>query len=142
MRQIQVNPATLRQTRWQDFAVRFAAGGFITAATGIIAKIFGPVVGGLFLAFPAIFPASATLIEKNELLKKRKKGVKGTDRARQLASIDAAGAAMGSIGLLLFAVVVCRFIPKHSAWLVLVGATVLWLAVSVLIWYLRKRIRL
>jgi hypothetical protein len=32
---------------------------------GLIAARFGPVVGGLFLAFPAIFPASATLIEKH-----------------------------------------------------------------------------
>src|SRR5579884_81328 len=88
MHQIQVNPSALRQTRWHEYAVRFAAGGFITAATGIIAKKFGPTIGGLFLAFPAIFPASATLIEKHELLKKRKHGLKGTTRARQLASID------------------------------------------------------
>jgi len=120
--------------------VRFAAGGFITAATGIIAKKFGPTIGGLFLAFPAIFPASATLIEKHELLKKRKQGLKGTNRARKLASVDAAGAAMGSIGLLLFAVLVWQFIPRQSAWLVIIAATVLWLGASVLVWYLRKRI--
>jgi hypothetical protein len=30
----------------------------------------GPRVGGLFLAFPAIFPASATLVEKHEKQKK------------------------------------------------------------------------
>jgi hypothetical protein len=30
---------------------------------GLLAKKFGSTVGGLFLAFPAIFPASATLIE-------------------------------------------------------------------------------
>src|SRR5579884_3103527 len=140
MHQIQVNPSALRQTRWHEYAVRFAAGGFITAATGIIAKKFGPTIGGLFLAFPAIFPASATLIEKHELLKKRKHGLKGTTRARQLASIDAAGAAMGSIGLLLFAVMAWQFIPNHSAWLVLIAATVLWLGSSILVWYLRKRI--
>ena len=140
MGQIQVDPSVLRQTQWQDVAVRFAAGGFITAATGIIAKKFGPTIGGLFLAFPAIFPASATLIEKHELLKKRKQGLKGTNRARKLASVDAAGAAMGSIGLLLFAVLVWQFIPRQSAWLVIIAATVLWLGASVLVWYLRKRI--
>jgi hypothetical protein len=36
----------------------------MTAIPGWIASKYGPVVGGLFLAFPAIFPASATLVEK------------------------------------------------------------------------------
>jgi len=37
----------------------------MTVIAGLIAFRFGPVVGGLFLAFPAIFPASATLIERH-----------------------------------------------------------------------------
>lgn len=37
---------------------------YVTALAGVIAKHYGPVIGGLFFAFPAIFPASATLIEK------------------------------------------------------------------------------
>lgn len=41
-------------------------GCLITVATGMIAKKYGPGIGGLFLAFPAILPASATLIEKHE----------------------------------------------------------------------------
>jgi hypothetical protein len=36
-------------------------GGLVTVITGIVAKNWGPVIGGLFLAFPAIFPASATI---------------------------------------------------------------------------------
>ena len=38
----------------------FFFGGLITAVAGVIAQRFGPIIGGLFLAFPAIFPASAT----------------------------------------------------------------------------------
>ena len=49
----------------------------MTVLAGVIAKKFGPVVGGLFLAFPAIFPASATLIEKHERERKERKGLKG-----------------------------------------------------------------
>ena len=60
---IQVDLSTLGQTKWHDYAVRFLFGGLITALAGIIAKKFGPGIGGLFLAFPAIFPASATLID-------------------------------------------------------------------------------
>jgi hypothetical protein len=77
--------------------------GLITPIAGVIAKQFGPAVGGLFLAFPAIFPASATLIEKHEKQKKEKRGLHGVPRGREAASMDAAGAAMGSIGLLQFA---------------------------------------
>jgi hypothetical protein len=38
------------------YAIRFVIGGLITTATGLVARKFGPVVGGLFLAYPAIFP--------------------------------------------------------------------------------------
>jgi hypothetical protein len=62
--QIKVDPSVIGQTTWYEYAVRFLFGGFITAVAGIIAKEFGPGIGGLFLAFPAIFLASATLIEK------------------------------------------------------------------------------
>jgi hypothetical protein len=137
--QIKVDPSVIGQTNWYEYAVRFLFGGLITALAGIIAKKFGPSIGGLFLAFPAIFPASATLIEKHEKQKKEKEGLRGTQRGRQAASVDAAGAAMGSIGLSVFALLVWQFLPRHSPWMVLTGATVAWLAVSVLIWQVRKR---
>jgi hypothetical protein len=128
----------LGQTTWHEYAMRFLTGGLITAAAGIIAKEFGPGVGGLFLAYPAIFPASATLIEKHETEKKHEKGLHGTRRAREIASVDAAGSAMGSVGLLAFAVVVWQLIPDRSPWLIIAAATVIWLIVSVLIWWIRK----
>ena len=137
---IKVNPSALKQTKWHEYLVRFAFGGLITAAAGIIAKKFGPEVGGLFLAFPAIFPATATLIEKHETEKKQKKGLKGTVRGRNAASIDAAGSAMGSVGLFVFAVIVLHFIAGHNLWLVLAGAMLGWLVVSVLTWLIRKRV--
>src|SRR5438094_7094413 len=114
-------------------------GGLITAVAGVIAKKFGPGLGGLFLAFPAIFPASATLIEKHEKQKKEKEGLQGIQRAREAASVDAAGSAMGSMGLFVFALLVWQFVPRHSALPVLTGATIAWLAVSVLFWLVRKR---
>ena len=97
--QIKVDPSIIGQARWYEYAIRFLFGGLIAAVAGIIAKEFGAVVGGLFLAFPAIFPASATLIEKHERQKKEEKGLRGTRRGRGAASVDAAGSAMGSIGL-------------------------------------------
>jgi Protein of unknown function (DUF3147) len=62
---VRFKPSALRQTRWYEYLVRFVLGGAMTVVAGLIAARFGPVIGGLFLAFPAIFPASATLIEKH-----------------------------------------------------------------------------
>ena len=44
-----------KKTKWHEFALSFAFGGAIRVA-GLIANKWGPGVGGLFLAFPAIFP--------------------------------------------------------------------------------------
>jgi Protein of unknown function (DUF3147) len=137
---IKVDLSIIGQTRWYEYAIRFLFGGLITAVAGIIAKKFGPGIGGLFLAFPAIFPASATLIEKHEKQKKEKKGLQGIRRGRAAASVDAAGSAMGSLGLLVFALIVWQFAPSYSTWLVLMGGTVAWLTVSFLVWYVRKQI--
>ena len=71
---VRIDLSTLRQTQWYEYALRFLFGGLITAVAGLIAKHFGPAVGGLFLAFPAIFPASATLIEKHERQRAQRDG--------------------------------------------------------------------
>jgi hypothetical protein len=55
------------------------------------------------LAFPAIFCASATLIEKHERERKAEKGLRGERRGKQAAALDAAGAGLGSFGLAAFA---------------------------------------
>lgn len=136
--QVKVDYSTLRQAKWHDYAIRFVFGGLVTAGAGLIASKYGPVVGGLFLAFPAIFPASATLIEKHEKEKKDGHGEQGSDRGKEAASADAAGSAMGSLGLLVFAVLVWKLMPSHTAWLVIPSATLSWLFVSVLLWYVRR----
>src|SRR5260370_1205193 len=95
-------PAELARTRWYEYAIRFLFGGAVTAIAGIVAREFGPAVGGLLLAFPAILLASATLIEKHEIQKKRRAGLDGRARGVKAAALDAIGAALGSIGLMLF----------------------------------------
>ena len=67
--------SALAATKWYEYGIRFCFGGAITVIAGLLAKEFGPVFGGLFLAFPAIFPASATLVEKHEKEKKREAGI-------------------------------------------------------------------
>ena len=133
--------SVLRRTKWYEYAVRFLFGGIITAITGIIAKKFGPQVGGLFLAFPAIFPATATLLEKHEKQKKQRKGLNGTKRGRQAAGVDAAGAAMGSGGLLIFALIVWKLLPGNPGSMVLAGATLSWVIVAISIWTAAEKLR-
>jgi Protein of unknown function (DUF3147) len=135
---VSVDFSGLRQAKLYQFALRFFFGGAICVVAGLIAEKYGPGVGGLFLAFPAIFPASATLLENQQREKKEKVGLHGTIRGRKVAGVDAAGAAMGSIGLTVFAVVVWQLLPGHAPWLVLLGATVIWFAVSVAIWRTRS----
>jgi hypothetical protein len=137
--EIKVDLSVIGQTKWYEYAIRFLFGGLITGIAGMIAKKYGPGIGGLFLAFPAIFPASATLIEKHEKQKKEENGLTGTRRGREAAGIDAAGSAMGSVGLFVFAFLVWQFAPRHSIWTVLIGATLAWLIASVLIWHVRRR---
>jgi hypothetical protein len=137
---IKVDTAGLGQSRWYEYLVRFAFGGVVTALAGIVAKHYGPVIGGLFLAFPAIFPASATLLEKHEKEKKERVGMNGEERGRAAAAIDAAGAAMGSIGLGAFGLIVWLALPKFSTGLVLAVATIAWLLTAILIWEVREKV--
>lgn len=119
--------------------VRFGFGGLITVAAGIIGKEFGPTVGGLFLAFPAIFPASATLIERHEQQRKQKMGLNGTIRARKAVALDAAGASMGSLALVCFAFTVEKAIGSWRPALAVIAATLSWVIVALLLWSLRKK---
>ena len=135
---VTVDISALKETRWYQLLVRFFLGGLITAAAGLIAKQYGPGVGGLFLAFPAIFPAGATLIEKHERERKERLGLHGTVRGRKAASVDAAGAAMGSIGLLLFALLISHWVTDYQPWIVMLGTTLAWMAASAVLWHLRK----
>jgi hypothetical protein len=131
---IKLNTRAALQTKWYEYAVRFAIGGGITVAAGLIADRFGPEIGGLFLAFPAIFPASATLIEKHEKLKKQRAGYTIGRRGRLVVALDAAGAAMGSLGMIAFAGLVWRFLPQNPAWIVLTLSLLTWFVVSIVIW--------
>lgn len=91
---------------------------------------------GMFLAFPAIFPASATLIESHEREKNRLG--QGTVRGRKAAALDAAGAAAGSFGLMMFGLVVWKLIVSLPLWATLILATVAWLATSLGAWRIWK----
>jgi hypothetical protein len=111
---VRLSTSSLKDGRWYEYIIRFALGGLATVFTGLISGRYGPSVGGLFLALPAIFCASATLIESHERRRKREAGMAGERRGRQAAALDAAGAALGSLGMLAFAVTFCLVVERQS----------------------------
>jgi len=137
---VKLNIESIRETKWSEYATRFVFGGIVTVLAGLIADRFGPVVGGLFLAFPAIFPASASLIEKHERKKKEKAGANRTQRGRHAAGVDAAGAAMGCVGLMAFAAVAWGALPRVALWETLALATTVWTVLAVAVWFVRQRL--
>jgi len=137
---IHLSFASLHDSRWYEFAVRFALGGAVTAFTGLVSDRYGASIGGLFLAVPAIFCASATLIETHEIRRKHEAGLRGTRRGRQAAALDASGAVLGALGLLAFAAAFFLLV-ETSVTVAFVSASLAWLSVSVTAWYAWRRTR-
>lgn len=134
---IQIDTEGLKDTKWYEYALRFFFGGAMTVAAGIVAKEFGPAVGGLFLAFPAIFPAGATLIDKHEKQKKVRAGFSPGYRGKYAVALDAAGATMGAAGLMIFALFVFKLLPGDiPAVVALVSSAIVWFIASVALWRL------
>lgn len=135
---IQAKFAALKGIRPQEWVVRFVFGGAVCVAAGLISKYYGASIGGLFLAFPAIFPAGASLVEAHQRRHQARAGFDGTNRGRTVAGVDAAGATIGCIGLAGFAVVCRVLLPRLPVAAVFALATLAWLALSILFWWLRK----
>jgi Protein of unknown function (DUF3147) len=132
-----VDVGALKQGHWYQFVVRFILGGAVTVATGLVARHWGPLIGGLFLSFPAIFPASASLLEQHQTEKKLRAGIACRRRGRKAAALDAAGAVLGGCGLIAFGLAawfgLCALAPGGALFL----AAMAWLVVAVSLWWIR-----
>jgi uncharacterized membrane protein (GlpM family) len=116
-------PSQLNSAHAWEYIVRFGFGGAITACTGLVAHAWGPVIAGLFLAFPAILPASLTLVKQHD--------------GRRQAMDDARGACLGSIALVAFAVVAMLTCERLPAAVALAFASAAWLAAAIALWSAR-----
>jgi len=112
--------------RFRDFALRFAFGAGIAVAAGVVGAIAGERIGGILLGFPAILPASLTLIERKD--------------GRHEAAVDATGAILGSIALIVFAAVAAVSLARLPAAAALPLAAVVWLAVALGLYVLAVRL--
>ena len=130
---------SLKQTKPMEYISRFVFGGLVTILAGLVADHFGPVIGGLFLAFPGIFPAGVSLVEKHKTEREKAEGKLGTRSARGQASVEAAGASVGTIGLIGFALVLWQGLPAHPFLNMMLMAGATWIAMSWLFWWARER---
>lgn len=137
---VHVKLSQLKKSHWYEYLVRFVLGGLVTVVAGLVADIWGPAAGGLFLAFPAIFCATATLIETHEREEKAKKHLKGEGRGKKAAALDAQGALFGSIALAAFGGIIWLLAQTSSVGSIAI-ATVVWFAVAVLLWRIYRKVR-
>ncbi|MFF5109800.1 DUF3147 family protein [Streptosporangium sp. NPDC000509] len=118
---IEPEPSKIRTISLRGLAVRFAFGAVISVAAGLVGHYFGPLAGGVFLAFPAILPATLTLIQEKE-------------EQRAPAAQDAKGATLGAVGMIVFAVCVWAAMTGLPAWLALTIATAAWALTALLLY--------
>lgn len=95
-----------------ELALRFGFGAVVSAVAGAIGSVAGERAGGLFLAFPAILPATLTLIEQHE----------GISRAVS----ETRGAVVGALALVGFAGVVIALVTHLPGIVALLVATIGW----------------
>ena len=130
----------LRKTKPTEYLTRFLFGCGLTLIFSLTAKWAGPVIGGLFLAFPGIYPPGSSFVEKKEEERKEEAGLHGTQRARSLAGAHAVGASAGTFGLMGFAVLVWLGLPRYGLAKSLLAGTVAWVALSLGAWWLREKL--
>jgi nicotinamide-nucleotide amidase len=109
----------VRSLRPGEYAIRFAFGASISAIAAALTLLYGPHVGGLFLAFPAILPATLTLLEKRDGLAQ--------------AVADVRGAVIGSVGLLAFAIAAALLLTRNPL-IALIAAVVAWAGLSLAVY--------
>lgn len=113
------DPSAARSVSSRAMAIRFAFGALLSVIAGVVGLTAGPLLGGAFLAFPAILPATLSLIEHED----------GERSARD----DDEGALLGSVALVGFAVVASQLLPSGAP-LALLAATVTWLGIALVLY--------
>jgi len=118
----ELEPGQLRELKGRDLGIRFAFGAATSAVAAGLTLAFGPRVGGVMLAFPAILAASLTLIADDE----------GSAQARE----DSRGAILGGVALAAFAAVCVWLFGRLPGGVVLLVAAVVWAVVALGLYFL------
>jgi nicotinamide-nucleotide amidase len=113
----------LRNVRPREYLMRFVFGAMISTVAGVLTLTVGPKFGGLFLAFPAVLPATLVLLEKKDGLAQ--------------AVSDVRGAAIGSLGMIAFAVVAFTLVKRNPV-IALAAAAAAWALTSGIVYVLLR----
>ncbi len=116
--------------------LRFVAGGIVTVAVGLFTKVTDAKAGGLLLAIPSIVPLGIALQARTQ--RQKPGATRRGDRGRHAATVEATGAAFGTLGLVAFAIVAWQLLLRTRAWIALPAATLAWAAVATGVWMARK----
>lgn len=109
-----------------DHAIRFLFGAAIALVAGVIGMALGPKLGGVFLGFPAILPASLTLIQKRS--------------GKEKAAVDSLGAILGASALVVFALLSMLLVTRLGVVPALVISLTAWLLVAIALYALIRRL--
>jgi uncharacterized membrane protein (GlpM family) len=128
MSSVRLRLSRVREIERRDLVIRFAFGAAVSVIAGIVSLAAGPRAGGLFLAFPAILPATLTLVQKKQ--------------SKREAIEDDEGAVLGAVGLLAFAGAAWALLPDAPGPAAIGGASLAWLVAAVALYavvYGRRR---
>jgi hypothetical protein len=112
-----VQLAKLKEVEPGDLLVRIAFGALISVIAGVVSLVWNAKAGGMFLAFPAILPATLTLIEKKE--------------SKREAEEDDEGALLGSVAMFSFAATSVWALATFAAGIALAAATGAWAVTAI-----------
>jgi hypothetical protein len=107
----------VRGIRPRDLVLRFAFGAAISVVSGLIGVAAGKFAGGVWLAGPAVLPATLTIIEKEE--------------GRKPAVTEVQGSVPGTIALITFAVVAAVCTARLPLAAAMLCALATWVAVAI-----------
>lgn len=116
----------LFHARRGELFVRFCFGAAAGALAGAMGLVLAPRLAGVFLAFPAILPATLTLIERED-----------SERA---AEDDDVGAVLGAAALVAFGALAWWLLPRLGAPAALAAATGGWLGCAVSLYVVLRRV--
>lgn len=116
-----VHTEAVRKTQASEYLIRFGFGGAMTAMAGLVAHVYGASIGGLFLAFPAILPASLTLVARHE--------------GRKKAAVEARGAVLGAVALGAFGAVISLLGVTSPPVLSIAAAAASWIGTACILWW-------